>query len=361
AVHVLNSIRILTYKALNLFIVTHLATGSEGPNLNDLNPVDPLDMLLSQKHGRSIIRGLVTLIANGKFDGRGGQPKDEGAIKARSIAQDIFNRFKSLLGEFEPIKGEKYLTLTVAQKAMAHEMADDLRLHFRRLPSVIVGKMRACGFPDESIPNMDVEDEESPESTPEADEDSYDDDGDIDVCPDDGDSAFKAGHITKWWMEYSRLPNPSRPIFCPSSGFSDTFLTFSEEAIFNLLWGGGKKGTKHPTRLIVENLMPKAVAESLVKHKPGSLFFSLFIGNHQQVADRHGVRQTSYGRLTTTIETVTEPSSGHVELQLPNLRTHVQELFSYRSELSKRKESPELVGTDPPERPVLPGSESLRD
>ncbi|KAF9358937.1 hypothetical protein BGX26_000543 [Mortierella sp. AD094] len=107
----------------------------------------------------------------------------------------------------------------------------------------------------------------------------------------------------------------------------------------------------------MERWMLKADAHKMVNEDYGALFNALFIGNPQDVANKPGIRQTSYGRRTTTMR---EVSAGHEEFQVARLRAHVSQLFSYRSELAKYKESPDLTGGVPPERPMIPSSDTLQ-
>ncbi|KAF8976772.1 hypothetical protein BGZ46_007981, partial [Entomortierella lignicola] len=355
AVHILNTARILAFRALRLFLVSRLEDTSniisEDSTSDVANTIDPLDLLLTKKHGRTIMRNLVTLVVNGKIQNTGAAPTDENVLKDRSIAEEIYAGLKEAIGNNNPIKTRK-LTLKIPQKAMAHKMADCIRFHFRKIPSVVVNKMKKCGFPEDVIPN--IEDEDEDESSDLGIVNEYDEDDDDD---DNDGGSFQSGHIKLWWQELCRLPKSSRPVFCPSTGFSDTFLEFAEEAIIGLLWGGGKKGLNHPTRSIMESWMKRSDAEAMAKEDPGSLFHAMFIGVQIEVAEKAGVRQTSYGRQTTTMRALSAPPTGdhpgHVELQLPRLREHVRSLLKYRADLAKFKKSPLSTGGIPPERPFI--------
>lgn len=144
AVHILNSARILAFKALHLFLVSRLenisSTITNESTSNVTTTIDPLDLLLTKKHGRTIMRNLVTLVVNGKIDERGGASNDEKAIKARFIAKEIYASLTGVVGNIDPVKTRK-LNLTIPQKAMAHKMADCIRSHFRKLPSTVVNKV----------------------------------------------------------------------------------------------------------------------------------------------------------------------------------------------------------------------------
>ncbi|KAF9992657.1 hypothetical protein BGZ79_002800, partial [Entomortierella chlamydospora] len=143
AVHILNSARILALKALHLFLVSRLenisSTITNESTSNVTTKIDPLDLLLTKKHGRTIMRNLVTLVVNGKIDKTGAASNDEKAIEARFIAKEIYAGLMGVVGNIDPVKTRK-LNLTIPQKAMAHKMADCIRSHFPKLPSTVVNK-----------------------------------------------------------------------------------------------------------------------------------------------------------------------------------------------------------------------------
>ncbi|KAI8355920.1 hypothetical protein B0O80DRAFT_528319, partial [Mortierella sp. GBAus27b] len=375
-VHVLNNARILANRALELYLTktlerryntatadrsqTHQLALSEeasdhrkGKGKRDQSD-DPLDLVLSKQYGRSIFRNLVTLLVNGAVTGNR-EPTDASGWKAKAIAQEIYDGLKSAVGVMEPLRGDLDGPLTVVQQCMSHLMADNFRAHFRRLPLVIRQRMKACGFPEDTLP--EISGEESYDQTGLKNTAQYDGD-DEENDDDDVGEVLTNGYLVKWWHEYCRLPSGNQPVFCPVAGLKDTFLLFSEEGLLNLLWGGTKKSKTHPTRAIMDRWMSKDAAAILVKEDYGSLFHKLFIGDPEQVAAKPGVRQTRYGRRTTKMGLVSE---GHPEFQLTHLREHVDQLFTYQYERAKLKASGDLASSSTPLiRPSLPSSKSLK-
>ncbi|KAF9919261.1 hypothetical protein BGZ65_012266, partial [Modicella reniformis] len=125
--------------------------------------VDPLDLLLTKKYGRSIIRNLITILMNGKITDTF-KPTNPNEWAARSIAEEIVGGLKSVVRVVKPLKGDMKVALKVVQQSMAHLM-DNLRAHFHLLSG---RNCRNAGVPEESLPTVE-------------DEDSDDDDGE-DTC-----------------------------------------------------------------------------------------------------------------------------------------------------------------------------------
>ncbi|KAI8361974.1 hypothetical protein B0O80DRAFT_524386, partial [Mortierella sp. GBAus27b] len=375
-VHVLNNARILANRALELYLIKTLERryNTATPDMSQTHQLalseeasdhrkgkgkraqsdDPLDLVLSKQYGRSIFRNLVTLLINGAVKGSR-EPTDASGWKAKAIAQEIYDGLKSAVGVMEPLRGDLDAPLSVVQQCMSHLMADNFRAHFKRLPLVIRQRMKACGFPEDTLP--EISSEESYDQTGLKNTAQYDDDEENDDDDDVGE-VLTNGYLVKWWHEYCRLPSGNQPVFCPVASLKDTFLLFSEEGLLNLLWGGTKKSKTHPTRAIMDRWMSKDAAAILVKEDYGSLFHKLFIGDPEQVAAKPGVRQARYGRRTTTMGLVSE---GHSEFQLTHLREHVDQLFNYQYERAKLKASGDLASSSTPLiRPSLPSSKSLK-
>ncbi|KAI8347585.1 hypothetical protein B0O80DRAFT_532956 [Mortierella sp. GBAus27b] len=224
-VHVLNNARILANRALELYLTktlerryntatadrsqTHQLALSEeasdhrkGKGKRDQSD-DPLDLVLSKQYGRSIFRNLVTLLVNGAVkDTR--EPTDASGWKARAIAQEIYDGLKSAVGVMEPLRGDLDASLTVVQKCMSHLMADNFRAHFKRLPLVIRQRMKACGFPEDTLPEISGE-ESNDQTGLENTAQYYDDEEEND--DDDVGEVLTNGYLVKWWHEYCRLPS----------------------------------------------------------------------------------------------------------------------------------------------------------
>lgn len=215
--------------------------------------------------------------------------------------------------------------------------------------------MKACGFPEDTLP--EISEEESDDTSGEENTTQDDDDDDEE---DDNGEVLTDGYIIKWWLEYCRLPSSNQPVFCPVAGFKDSFLLFSEEALLNLLWGGRPNSKTHPTRVIMDKWMVKETAARLVKENYGSLFHKLFIGEPATVAAKPGVRQTRYGRRTTTMGQVSKVSEGHAEFQLTHLREHVDLLFAYRYDRALKAYADLASSSTSSVLPSLPRSDSLQ-
>ncbi|KAF9986154.1 hypothetical protein BGZ65_008642, partial [Modicella reniformis] len=122
-VHALNSMWILADKALRLYLFKTLnsnhnhAMASPAEERESVDP-NPLDLLLTRKYGRSIIRNLTTILMSGKTtDTR--KPTDPKGWVARSVAEEIVGGLKSVVGAVKPLKGHMKVALTVVQKSMA--------------------------------------------------------------------------------------------------------------------------------------------------------------------------------------------------------------------------------------------------
>ncbi|KAF9961658.1 hypothetical protein BGZ70_008231 [Mortierella alpina] len=61
---------------------------------------------------------------------------------------------------------------------MAHEMADTMRTHFRRLTKTIVARMRKCGVEEVAITEIDDQDDDDDEDADEGKDEEDDEDGD---------------------------------------------------------------------------------------------------------------------------------------------------------------------------------------
>ncbi|KAF9933730.1 hypothetical protein BGZ65_004010 [Modicella reniformis] len=231
----------------------------------------------------------------------GQEPRDPKGWAARSIAEKII----SVSLDMNPVKGDLDVALSVVQKSMSHQVA----AHFRRLPSVIRSKLKSCGVPEESLPAADDNGHE--EADDERDDDD-EEDGDDDEDEDAG------GEF-----------NP---------GTKDTSILFSEEALLNILWGGKQNSTTHPTRRIMDKLMDKKTATELFKDNYGS-----FGDQARRAADAIWEEDNHNGSVSAL-------TAGNTEFQATNLREHVREVTSYRSELYKRKDPSTSCKSAPPAR-----------
>ena len=103
---------------------------------------DPLDLILDQAHGTTLVRNLFALVLNGKVDARGKPAKDPAAMQARELAKSIYIGFCDVLQGLKPIKDSVgLLSLSKVQAEIAKEMQCAIRTHFNRLPGLIVSKV----------------------------------------------------------------------------------------------------------------------------------------------------------------------------------------------------------------------------
>ncbi|KAF9939392.1 hypothetical protein BGZ65_010641 [Modicella reniformis] len=74
-----------------------------------------MDLLLTKKYGRSIIRNLTTILMNGKITGTR-KPTDPNGWAARSMTEEIVGGLRSVVGAVKPLKGNMKVALTVKYK-----------------------------------------------------------------------------------------------------------------------------------------------------------------------------------------------------------------------------------------------------
>jgi ribosomal protein L17 len=139
AVHVLNSARIIAYEALSLYVIATLESPSTS---TDTTNTDPLDLLLTKKFSHAIVRSLVTLIINGKIKTCGSEYKDQKSVQSKMIAEAVYSQLISTTGKIDRLNTNKELVLNVPQKCMSHEIANNIRSHFKKLPFLIVNKVQ---------------------------------------------------------------------------------------------------------------------------------------------------------------------------------------------------------------------------
>ncbi|KAF9962823.1 hypothetical protein BGZ65_007773 [Modicella reniformis] len=282
AVHTSSRARIMVFKALENYIYLKVARDPVGENSSVSTALDPLDLILDPTHGTTIVRNLIALVMNGGRDGGGGTtPKAPQAVAAKEIAKNIYQELCLVLPGLGAVNPED-IPLGVPRMEMAVNIHSAILTHFRRLPGLIISKMKKIGRSPETVPTLGADDDD----------------------PDDEeDSKFAAGHISTWWQHIMSLPPEVRPAFTPTAGFGDTFMLFSESALIPILWGGSeKKINSHPTRSILEaKVCTRKEAEDLAKSNYGELLRRLFVGDRTTIRNDPSKRQTSYGRQATTM------------------------------------------------------------
>jgi hypothetical protein len=101
--------------------------------------------------------------------------------------------------------------------------------------------MKTSGIAEELIPDIGSEEAEEEEEDADSNEgDNEDEDGDSDE-----EQTLKPGFLREWWEHFKKIPISNQPHFLPTTGYKDSFLEFSEEAILKLLWSGPAKSTHY--------------------------------------------------------------------------------------------------------------------
>ncbi|KAF9937221.1 hypothetical protein BGZ65_001686 [Modicella reniformis] len=243
---------------------------------------------------------------------------------------------------------------------MVASMVADIRTHFRRLPKVILNKLRAACFPEDEIrrfcQQFHIKDDYEDDGTNNADVNVTTgiDDGIEDDCDSDKNGVFIPNHIKECWTWIQKLKPSNRPVFFPRPGFGDSFMLFSEHAFIDILWGGRKGNKDHPTRQIMDTFLPKAEALELANSQYGELFRRLFIGDPATIRERKDCNQTMYGRKATTMQQL------HNNGELENEK--VKEYVARRSQYLKQKKENDGGGSSSsstlvePELPTATGT-----
>ncbi|KAF9975922.1 hypothetical protein BGZ75_000360, partial [Mortierella antarctica] len=358
AMKVMNSARIYVLKMVELIVYGDLLSTSAGPSNtpsdsvmvsstssdsvmvsnsqdSDIESVSvaelddelesPLDLLLTKATGTLILRNLFALALNGKVGG--GRPaKKAGSIQGRQVAETAYARLLEVLPNFEPVNKEG-IPLSIVQEDAADDLATILRTHFHKLPSSICGRTTKAGCHKDDVSVIDAA-EEPPEDEP------------VDPVPDEDDdmeeetTKFAPGHVRKWWGHYQTLPQEGRPAFLPKSKFTDAFIRFQERALPPILW----TKSRNPAHKAAEKIMSKRAADELVAGHFGSLIKESVL-----------VRQTSYGKKTTTME---ELSSQNPEVfGMLALDRFLDEKFKFIAHVQDCRERGQPTTIPPPPLP----------
>ncbi|KAF9081467.1 hypothetical protein BGX27_004916, partial [Mortierella sp. AM989] len=266
---------------------------------------DPLDLLLTGSTGTLIIRNLCALALNGKIDSRGRPMIKEESIAGRSIADDAYVQLRKILPSFKPVN-TKGISLSIVQEDVAAEIFTALKNHYKKLPSTITGRMLKCGWSKEELPAVPSSEEDSFGDTG-IDTSLYDAELDQEGAEKEDKERFTPGFIRKWWVYYQVLPSTARPLFCPHTGFKDAFVLMQERALPPILWGETKKNP-NPAVPAATKIMTQGDANALVEHHYGALISRLFYGDKQSIKSSRSFNQTSYGKHTTTMESLSTNS-----------------------------------------------------
>ncbi|KAI8358157.1 hypothetical protein B0O80DRAFT_275249 [Mortierella sp. GBAus27b] len=377
AVHTMSMARIMVFKGIELLVYKHLSDKSHSSNMamdldeqestskdppiisiedtsmkeSDL-PMNPLDLLLDRKHGRTLVRNLSALVMNGKID-RGRTSNDPCGKQARELAKSTYEDLSQVVPGVLPLTPESYkdMHLAVPNADICVNMHTAIRSHFRRLPELITAKMSKLRWPQGTIPNISEKDSMDETSDMNLDDKlDVDDEEETTSAPeDDAKLSFEAGYIAKWWNQYMRLPPEVRPVFVPSAGFKDTFQDLSESALLGILWGDKKAGSSHPTKAIMErHIFSYEDADNAIKKNYGSILFKLFVGLKDEIRKDNKKQQTSYGKRCHTMETL---SSKVPEFDGQSLQQYLADHFAYLKAWKAAKASGSTTSLSHPKLP----------
>ncbi|KAG0074662.1 hypothetical protein BGZ90_010572 [Linnemannia elongata] len=282
AVFVMNSAKHVVLKMLEFFIHDVCC-------LCETKWAEPRDS------GEVIIRNLISFALRGSASTQTGRKAEKpDPVRSYTLAISIFGQFQAL---HPPIKAlnPDHIPLSKVQQDLVPKICLAIKMHYRKLPTIIVDKMEKIGVDPSTIPSYDGEEEEE-----EKEEDNSDEfrDEEEEAIKKSDKIVFEAGHIMTWWDEMLRLPFDQRPRFCISTQLGDSFLDISEEALLAMLWGetSGDEG-----RTMEAKVRSKTDAKVDQESDYGGLMRRLFIGKPEDLVNKE-VRQTTYGKKTTTMQ-----------------------------------------------------------
>jgi hypothetical protein len=211
--------------------------------------------------------------------------------------------------------------------------------------------MSKLRWPQETIPKIDDQDD----SKDETDDMGLDEKFDIDheeatgIPEDDAKLSFEPGFIEKWWGHYMKLPPEVRPVFVSNAGYRDTFQAMSESTLLGILWGDGNSDDSHPTKSIMErHVFSFDDAAEAAKKNYGHIMFNLFVGKRDDIRKDSTKHQTSFGKRTNTMETL---SSKAPDLDGQSLKQYLTERFAFVKAWKAANASGSTISLSPPKFP----------
>jgi hypothetical protein len=163
AVDILARTKMLVYKCLELFLISHLhdeASMDLDPSENGSKDADPLDIILDRKHGATVVRNLVALVLNGHVESKKSHTSNQESIRSQELAQSTYDNLRGILTDLQAVKGSSTIPLGHPQQALAVEIHSALRTHFTRIPEIVVSKVTSAAnssplaCPTLNIPNV---------------------------------------------------------------------------------------------------------------------------------------------------------------------------------------------------------------
>ncbi|KAK3838113.1 MAG: hypothetical protein J3R72DRAFT_448904 [Linnemannia gamsii] len=297
AVFVMNSAKHLVMKMLEFFILRCLLPAriqedrpQDGHEDDAMFGDDALDLLLGKDSA-----GVITQA--------GRKAEKTESVRAYALAISIFEQFRALHPSIKALNPD-HIPLSNIQQDLAPNFCLAIKMHYRKLPTTIIDKMKKLGFEPSTIPSYDGEKEE--EDNEEENGDEFRDEEEETTKKADK-IVFEAGHIKTWWNEMLRLPYDQRPRFCISTQLGDSFLDISDEALLAILWG---ESSGDVGRAMDAKVRSRTEAKVDQASNYGELMRRLFIGKPEDLVNKE-VRQTNYGKKTTTMQ---ELSTQHPQI-----------------------------------------------
>ncbi|KAG0047962.1 hypothetical protein BGZ89_004737, partial [Linnemannia elongata] len=284
AVFVMNSAKHVVLKMLEFFIlrcllpVRNQVDRPQGSHEDDtIFGDDALDLLLGKDSGGVIIRNLISFALRGSASTQAGRKAEKpDSVRSYTLAISIFEQFQALHPSIKALNPD-HIPLSKVQQDLVPKICLAIKMHYRKLPTTIVDKMKKIGFDPSTIPSCDGEEEEE-----EKEEDNGDEfrDEEEEAIKKSDKIIFETGHIKTWWDEMLRLPFDQRPRFCIRTQLGDSFLDISEEALLAILWGetSGDVG-----RTMEAKVRSRAEAKVDQESDYGGLMRRLFIGKPEDL------------------------------------------------------------------------------
>ncbi|KAK3820792.1 MAG: hypothetical protein J3R72DRAFT_459524 [Linnemannia gamsii] len=311
AVFVMNSAKHLVMKMLEFFILRCLLPAriqedrpQDGHEDDAMFGDDALDLLLGKDSAGVIIRNLISFALRGSTTAHSGRKAEKTeSVRAYALAISIFEQFRALHPSIKALNPD-HIPLSNIQQDLAPKICLAIKMHYRKLPTTIIDKMKKLGFEPSTTRSYDGENEE--EGKEEENGDEFRDEEEETTKKADK-IFFEAGHIKTWWNEMLRLPYDQRPRFCISTQLGDLFLDISEEALLAILWG---ESSGDVGRTMEAKVRSRTEAKVDQASNNGELMRRLFIGKPEDLVNKE-VRQTNYGKKTTTMQ---ELSTQHPQI-----------------------------------------------
>ncbi|KAH7044405.1 hypothetical protein BKA57DRAFT_104584 [Linnemannia elongata] len=152
---------------------------------------DALDLLLGKDSGGVTIRNLISFALRGSASTQAGRKAEKpDSVHSYTLAISIFEQFQALHPSIKALN-PNHIPLSKVQQDLVPKICLAIKMHYRKLPTIIVDKMKKIGFDPSTIPSYDGEEEEEKE------EDNGDEfrDEEEETIKKSDKIVFEAGHI----------------------------------------------------------------------------------------------------------------------------------------------------------------------